>query len=138
VNSARCALSLYGFAFMLAEYRATIHRPVSTDSNGLHIRYGVITDCFLPWEAVTRADGFKGDVRRARGVTRLTGMGQANVVLELVPGTRLAGLTGPREVQNIYVGIDDPAAFLSEVRSKIGQPALGGAGIDPEAAGRQR
>lgn len=132
------ALSLYGFAFMLAEYRATIHRPVSTDSDGLHIRYGVVTDCFLPWQAVIRADGYKGDVRRAKGVMRLTGMGQANVVLKLVPGTLLGGLTGPREVQNMYVGIDDPAAFLSEVRSRIGQPAIGGADMDPEGAGRQR
>lgn len=131
------ALSLYGFAFMLAEYRATIHRPISVDSKGLHVRYGIVTDCFVPWEALLRADRFEGEVRRARGAMRLTGMGQANVELALAPDTRLATLIGPREVRFVYIGIDEPAAFLSEVRSRMRQPALGAASADLQAAGGQ-
>jgi hypothetical protein len=114
------ALSIYGLLFMLAEYRATVHRPISVGSDGLQVRYGLATDFHLPWKSIAQAEGFKGPVRRARGELRLIGMGEANVVLHLSPGTRLAGLFGERDTQRIYLGIDDPTALLAEVQSRIG------------------
>ncbi|MGQ0798759.1 MAG: hypothetical protein ACT4NL_01420 [Pseudomarimonas sp.] len=113
------ALSVYGFMFMLAEYRATLHRPISVDVDGMHIRYGVVTDLQLPWNAVVSAAPFKGSLRRTKGQLRLIGMGEANVMLELAPGTRLGSLLGTRETQRIYLGVDDAAGFLAEVRSRM-------------------
>ncbi len=120
------ALSVYGFMFMLAEYRATLHRPISVDTDAMHIRYGVVTDLQLPWHAVVSAEPFKGEVRRAKGQMRLIGMGEANVVLELAPGKRLRSLLGERETQWIYLGVDDVGGFLSEVRSRVGLKAVSG------------
>lgn len=114
------ALSIYGFLYMLAEYRGTLHRPISVDTSGLQIRYGVAADLHLPWKSIVHADRFKGSVRRARGELRLIGMGEANVVLQLAPGTRLAGLFGERDTQRIYLGVDDPTALIAEVQNRIG------------------
>ena len=50
---------------------------------------------------------------------RLIGMGEANVVLELVPGTRITQWFGTRETERIYLGVDDPAGFIAELQSRL-------------------
>ncbi|WP_374603006.1 PH domain-containing protein [Arenimonas sp.] len=113
------ALSAYGFVFMLAEYRATLFRPVSVTERGLHLRYGVASDFVLPWENIASVAPTRGPVRRAKGLVRLVGMGEANVAIELVPGTVVDGLFGPREVGRVLLGVDEPAALIEEIRARL-------------------
>lgn len=110
------ALSVYGFLFMLAEYRATLHRPLSVTERGLHVRYGVASDFLVDWRSIATAEPTLGPVRRARGRMRLIGMGEANVVIGLAPGTRVSGLAGSRVVEQIFLGVDDPSGFIAEIQ----------------------
>ena len=112
------ALSVYGFLFMLAEYRATLHRPLSVTERGLHVRYGVASDFLVEWPSIATAGPTCGRLRRASGRMRLVGMGEANVVIELAPGTRVSGLAGSRVVEQIYLGVDDPAGLIAEIRAR--------------------
>ena len=113
------ALSIYGFVFMLAEYRATLHRPLSVTEPGLQVRYGVASDFLLDWASIAAVAPTRGPVRRASGRIRLIGMGEANVVIELAPGTRVSGLLGRRVVERIHLGVDDPAGFIDEIRARL-------------------
>lgn len=112
------ALSVYGFLFMLAEYRATLHRPLSVTDRGLQVRYGVASDFLVEWSSIATAAPTREPVRRARGRIRLIGMGEANVVIELAPGTRVSGLAGSRVVEQIFLGVDDPAGLIAEIRAR--------------------
>ena len=113
-------LSVYGWLFLLADYRATLLRPISLDGGGLHLRYGVVTDAWLPWSQIAAVRPHRGDVRRARGECRLIGMGQANVCIELVPGATLDGLFGPRPTARIYLGVDEPGEFIAALQAPRG------------------
>ncbi len=112
------ALSVYGFLFMLAEYRATLHRPLSVTERGLQVRYGVASDFLVDWSCIATVAPTRGSVRRAKGRVRLIGMGEANVLIELAPGGRVTGLTGSRSVTQIYLGVDDPAGFIAEISAR--------------------
>ena len=112
------AVSVYGFLFMLAEYRATLHRPLSVTEGGLHVRYGVATDFLVDWRSITTAEPTLGPVRRAKGRMRLIGMGEANVVIGLAPGTRVQGLAGSRVVEHVFLGVNDPAGLIAEIRAR--------------------
>ena len=115
------ALSAYGFLFLLAEYRATRLRPVSVTDRGLQLRHGVAADLLLEWRAIASATPTRGPVRRARRERRLVGMGEANVVIELKPGTEVPGVFGPRTLERIQLGVDDADGLLAEIRAR--QPA---------------
>lgn len=111
------ALSVYGFLFLLADYRATRLRPISVDAGGLHLRYGVVTDTWLPWSQIAAVTPHRGDVRRANGERRLIGMGQANVCIELLPDATLDGLFGKRPTRRLYLGVDEPGEFIAAVQT---------------------
>jgi hypothetical protein len=112
------ALSAYGFVFMLAEYRASLYRPLSITEQGLKVRYGVTSDFLIGWDAIVAAAPTRGAVCRAPGRMRLIGMGEANVVIDLAPGTRIAGLFGSREIAQICLGVDDPAGMIREIQAR--------------------
>lgn len=114
------ALSVYGFVFLLAEYRATLHRPTVVGANSLHVRSGVVHDFEIPWGSIASvAICAPSAPRRAQGRVRCFGMGQANVLLKLRPGTRIAGLFGSAEVHEIHLGLDAPADFVTSVSARI-------------------
>lgn len=123
------ALSAYGFLFLLAEYRATRLRPVSVTGRGLQLRHGVATDLWLDWGVIAAAEPTRGPVRRARGELRLIGMGEANVRIDLVPGTTLPGLFGPRAIERIHLGVDDADGLIHEIRARLSHPARGPAAL---------
>jgi hypothetical protein len=103
------ALSVYGALFLWAEARATRWRPVALDTTTLHLRHGLIDDLRVPRAAIVSASLHRGATPpRARGRLRLVGMGRANLHLTLAPGTRLALLTGEREVHELFIGVDEP------------------------------
>jgi hypothetical protein len=107
------ALSVYGALFLWAEARATRWRPVALDATTLHLRHGLIDDLAVPRAAIVAASLHRGAApARATGRLRLVGMGRANLRLALGPGTRLATLTGEREVHEIFIGVDEPERLL--------------------------
>lgn len=59
------ATSIYGFIFLLAEYRATLYRPISIGSETLHIRYGVIGDQIILLSDIAEIGKCEGRIKRA-------------------------------------------------------------------------
>ena len=108
------AISVYGWLFLWAEYRATFWRPVSIAPDALHLRYGLLFDVALPREAVLGAEIIdrKTPLPRAPTRLRMQGMGRANLRLRLRPGTRLQLPWGEREVDEVALGIDEPQRFI--------------------------
>ncbi len=113
------ALSVYGFIFLWAEYRATRLRPVSATATCLQIRYGVAGDVAVPWACIASVTRHSGLARRATGRMRFIGMGAANVRIGLRRGTRLPGLLGEREVDEVLLGIDEPERFIACLHARI-------------------
>jgi hypothetical protein len=103
------ALSVYGALFLWAEARATRWRPVALDATTLHLRHGLVVDVQVPRTAIVAAVVHRGATpARASGRLHLVGMGRAKLHLTLAPGTRLALLTGEREVHELFIGVDEP------------------------------
>lgn len=113
------ALSIYGLVFLLAEYRATVHRPVSIVREAMHLRYGVLNDVRIPLNRIIGIEPWQGPVRRAKGRLRCVGMGAANVRVALRKGTVLARLVGERVIEEIFIGIDQPQQFRDALLAAI-------------------
>jgi hypothetical protein len=107
------ALSVWGWLFLWADARATRWRAVGLDATALRLRHGLVTDLAVPREAIVAARPHRGATpARATGRLRCAGQGRANLQLMLRPGTRLATLTGEREVREIFLGVDEPERLL--------------------------
>ena len=113
-------LSLYGWLFLYADYRATLLRPTTLEPAGLHVRNGVLGDVHVPYDRIARLEEVAFRPRRQRGALRFVGAGRANVALHLAPGTRLHTLTGEREARVVYVGLDEAPRFIAAVRARAG------------------
>jgi hypothetical protein len=118
------ALSVYGALFLWAEARATRWRPVALDATTLHLRHGLVDDTVVPRTAIVAASLHRGAApARAKGRLRLVGMGRANLRLALAPRTRLATLTGEREVHELFLGVDEPERLLRALTEPGTHPA---------------
>lgn len=112
------AATLYGLLFLFAEYRATFLRRSTVADTGIHLRYGVLADLWIPRAAIVEAHLVKEQPRRAKRRLRLVGMGGANVLLRLAKGTRLKTLFGEREILEVWLGLDEPERFVRTVGRK--------------------
>lgn len=45
-------------------------------------------------------------------------MGEANDVIDLAPGARVTGLFGSHVVEQIHLGVDDPAGLIAELHAR--------------------
>lgn len=106
------ALSIYGLIFLIAEYRATLRRPLSFIEGSLRIRYGVMDDFSISISDIMSAEHFSGSSRRAPGRIRCIGAGAANVRLQLLPNTVLKTVFGEKIVHEVLIGIDEAKGFL--------------------------
>jgi hypothetical protein len=113
-------VSIYGWIFLWAEYRATRLRDISMDQTQLFLRCGLLTDLQIPLTAVSCVELHRDPVRRQRGRLRLYGMGAPNVRIELRPDTRVHTLLGEQLVEEIMLGVDTPVAFVNALRERIG------------------
>ena len=107
--------SIYGLIFLIAEYRATLRRPLSFIEGSLRIRYGVIDDFSISISNIMSAEHFSGSSRRATGRTRCIGAGAANVRLQLLPNTVLKTILGEKIVHEVLIGVDDVNGFLNAI-----------------------
>ena len=115
------ALSAWALLYMVADYRATLYRPVSLSGDAILIRCGALApDAAIPYSMVTAVLETSATVRRGAGVRRYTQLGAANVLIQLQPGSALPDLFGrPRVLEKVYLGLDQPAEFIHEVRKKL-------------------
>lgn len=113
-------LSVYGWLWLLAEYRATLQRPISLDQDAIQIRYGIFTDMSLPLAAIRSITTWQGGaLSRRRGRIRCYGMGAPNVHIRLFPETRLAAVIGSSEIDEVLLGVDEPAGFINTISQAL-------------------
>lgn len=122
-HAAACAvtaLSLWGFVFLLGEYRASLRRPISISDSALHIRYGLGAELVVPLQRIAEVARHGSHVpRRRAGVLRYCEAGAPNVRLELSPPLQVAGVFGgERPIERIYLGVDDVGAFLAAIQHR--------------------
>lgn len=115
-------LSVWGLIYLVAEYRATLVRPVSLDNEKLYIRCGVLSaDAIIAWHQIQAIEKIAAPVRRQQGVRRYKQLGELNVVIHLQPNVMLADLFGREQpVATICLGLDDPDGFIRAVSVKVG------------------
>lgn len=115
-------LSLWGLLYLVAEYRATLVRPVSIDNDQLTIRCGVFsTDAVIPWRLIRTIEKNAQPIRRQAGVRRYKQMGELNIAIHLQPGVMLPDMLGrEKPVATIYLGLDEPDRFIQEASVKVG------------------
>lgn len=111
----------WGLLYLIAEYRATLLRPVSIAEHALLIRYGILSaDAEIAWGQIQSIGRVHQQVRRQVGVRRYKQMGELNIVIHLQPGVELPNVLGSAQpITEIYLGIDNPDDFIEAVRSKV-------------------
>ncbi len=113
------ATSLYGFIFLLAEYRATLYRPISVAGEKLHIRCGVIGDQVILFRDIASVKNCEGRIKRAPKRLRFTGSQHANVHIQLNPDTHLDTLFGKKQIDEIYLAVDNRDSFMKAIHARI-------------------
>lgn len=112
-------LSLYGLLFLYADYRATLMRPITLESDHLHIRHGVLGDLRLDYRDIAQVTPTSGRPGRAKNRIRFVGMGNANILLHLHQGSKPMTLFGPSEIKEIFIGLDQPKLFREGLRARL-------------------
>lgn len=115
------ALSAWALLYLLADYRATLRRPISLDAEAIHIRCGVLsTDAVIPYSMVQEVIPMTGNIRRGKGVRRYAQLGQLNVALVLTPGSRLPDMLGQLQtVTRVCLSLDDANAFTKAIQERL-------------------
>lgn len=115
------ALSAWALLYMVADYRATLYRPVSLANDRILIRCGALAaDAAIPYSVVQAVHEASGAVRRRAGLRRYVQLGAPNVLIELKPGSCLPDLFGRQlALEKVYLSLDEPAEFIKEVRKKL-------------------
>lgn len=105
-------LSIYGLVFLLAEYRATLYRPITIEHGALVVRYGVLFSTEIPLQQISEVTKHAGPVKSTKDRIRLVGMGEPNVRIALPASTPLMCVIGQKSVREIYLGVDCPEKFV--------------------------
>jgi len=115
-------VSVWGLIYLVAEYRATLMRPVSIGHEELFIRCGVLAvDAVIPWHQIKAIEKIAGPVRRQPCVRRYKQLGELNVAIHLQPNVMLPDLFGREQpVATICLGLDEPDDFIHRASVKVG------------------
>jgi hypothetical protein len=117
------AASIYGFIFLLAEYRATLYRPISIDGEKLHIRYGLFSDQVVLLADIASIKKCEGRIKRSTARLRFTGQQHTNIHIQLKPDVVLDALFGKRTIDEIYIAVDKPDCFIKAITTRINSAA---------------
>jgi len=122
------ALSLWGWAFLFAEHRATLRRPVSLSHDSLFIRYGLRAELVVPLRQIDGISSHAAPVpRRRAGSLRYCEAGAPNVRIELSTPLQMPDLFGiAKPIEHIHLGMDEPARFIAAVRERLAVEAPAG------------
>jgi hypothetical protein len=111
-------LTAYSLLYLVAEYRATLCRPVSLTDEAIIVRCGAIaSDLQVPLAAIAGIEPQNAPVPRQAGVRRLRQTSAPNVRIKLRDNTQLPNWRGePRETRVVFLCVDDRAAFIEQVQ----------------------
>ncbi|WP_258406094.1 hypothetical protein [Shewanella aegiceratis] len=104
-------LTLLSLVFFVAEYRALSRRPISLSQNDLVIRCGLYSPLVIPLGNISRVVSNQAFVKRSSQVKRYNYAGIPNVEISL---SEPIG-----QLEKVYLGVDDPGAFIQAIRSKL-------------------
>lgn len=115
------AVTLYSLLYLIADYRATLVRPISIDRDRLYVRCGALAgDVQLSFNDIQTVAVHNKTIRRQRGVRRFGQMGLLNVEIRLKEGTMLPGWNGAMvRCTSVHLSMDQPQAFARQCGSAI-------------------
>lgn len=115
------ALTAWGLLYLLADYRATLARPVSLGAAELYVRCGALaSDAVVPYAAIAAVARVPHPERRLPGKRYFRHQGTMNVEITLRPGTLLPTLfRGNQAASHIVLGVDDPAQFVEALGARL-------------------
>ncbi len=121
--------SLYTLIWVLGYYASLAVRPHCLEVGGMRLRYGTLAYGVIPHEVIAAVARERHNMpKRARGLfvdadtsAAYFGMdGATNVVLRLNSPQSLHGLFAmTKPITTIYLVVDEPARFVSEVQQRI-------------------
>ena len=114
-------LTLWGLAFLVAEYRASLLRPISLERDELVIRYGVLVDLRVPIRDIgSVCPAHVAVPRRESGSLRCCEAGVPNVRINLARPLDMPTLSGRgRRIERIHLGVDAPARLVACIESRL-------------------
>lgn len=115
------ALTAWGLLYLLADYRATLVRPVSLDGDALLVRCGALAaDVAIPYAMVASVERVAHPERRLPGKRYFRHLGQMNVEITLREGSMLPTLLGAgKSATHAVLGVDDPEGFVKALSARL-------------------
>ncbi len=115
------ALTAWGLLYLVADYRATLARPVSLGVAALHVRCGALAcDAVIPYAAIAAVARVPHPERRLPGKRYFRHQGVMNVEITLRPGSALPTLLGSdKAASHLVLGVDDPAQFVGALTARL-------------------
>ncbi|MEO9079021.1 MAG: hypothetical protein ABI268_06870 [Rhodanobacter sp.] len=118
--------TLYLIVYLIADYRASHRRPISTDARTLYLRHGIGPDLILPTEWIASVESYRGHVgRRPRDALRFGSDPHPNMKLVLREARELIGPLGTTITASVvFFSVDQPIALLDDLHARLGLAAL--------------
>lgn len=115
------ALTVWGLLYLVADYRATLVRPVSLAADALLVRCGALAaDVAIPYAMIESVQRVPHPERRLKGKRYFRHQGEMNVEITLRAGATLATLLGgAKPASHAVLGVDDPANFVKALAARI-------------------
>jgi hypothetical protein len=115
------ALTGWGMLYMIADYRATLVRPVSLGADALHVRCGALaSDAVISYADITAVQQVRHPERRQPGKRYFRHLGEMNVEITLRDGMVLPTLLGgDKAASHVFIGVDEPAQFVEALRARL-------------------
>lgn len=119
-------MTLYLIVYLIADYRASHRRPISTDARMLYLRHGIAADLTLPIEWIASVESYRGVVgRRPRGALRFGADPHPNLKLVLREARELTGSLGTTITASVvFFSVDQPVALLDDLHARLALAAL--------------
>lgn len=114
------ALTAWGLLYLLADYRATLVRPVSLAADALLVRCGAMAaDVAIPYSMIARVERVQHPARRLPGKRYFRHQGEMNVELTLNADAKLPTLLGgDKTASHAVLGVDDPEKFVEALKAR--------------------
>lgn len=115
------ALTVWGLLYLVADYRATLVRPVSLAADALLVRCGALAaDVAIPYALIASVQRVPHPERRLPGRRYFRHQGELNVEITLRDGARLPTLLGgEKAASHAVLGVDDPAGLVKALAARL-------------------
>lgn len=112
--------TLLGLMYLLADYRATLVRPISLGADALLLRCGAMAaDAVIPYAMIESVQRVPHPARRLKDKRYYRHQGE-NVEITLRDGSVLPTLLGAgKPATHAVIGVDDPAKFVEALRARL-------------------